>query len=111
MRRFVVKYISACLNYAYYKNTAGKRQCKLNSIEKVSVPFHTVHIDHVGPFETSRRHDKFILVIVEAFTKYTIIEPLKSQKTSYVVKILTNVIHLFGVPSRLISDRGTAFTF
>lgn len=54
MRRFMTKYISACLNCAYYKNTVGKRQCKLNIIDKVPVPFHTVHIDHVGPFETSR---------------------------------------------------------
>lgn len=53
MRRFVTKYINACLNSAYYKHTADKRQCKLNIIEKVPIPFHTVHVDHVGPFETS----------------------------------------------------------
>ncbi|KMQ86750.1 retrovirus-like pol polyprotein [Lasius niger] len=110
MRRFVTKYINACLNCAYYKHTAGKKQCKLNTIEKVPVPFHTVHIDHVGPFETSKTHNKFLLVIVDAFTKFTIIEPVKSQKTCYVVKILTNLIYLFGVPNRIISDRGTAFT-
>lgn len=110
MRRFVTKYIKACLNCAYYKHSAGKKQCKLNNIEKTPVPFHTIHIDHVGPFETSRKHNKFLLVLVDAFTKFTIIEPVKSQKTSYVVKILTNLIYLFGVPTRIISDRGTAFT-
>lgn len=44
MRCFVTKYVSACLNCAYYKHTAGKRYCKLNNIEKEPVPFHTVHI-------------------------------------------------------------------
>lgn len=48
--------------------------------------------------------------MVDAFTKFTIIEPVKSQKACYVVKILTNLIYLFGVPTRIISDRGTAFT-
>jgi len=110
MRRFVTKYIHACLNCAYYKYTTGKKQCKLNNIEKVPVPFHTVHIDHVGPFETSRKRNKFLLVIVDAFTKFTIIEPVKSQKTCYVTKILIDLICLFGVPTRIISDRGTAFT-
>lgn len=110
MRRFVTKYINACLNCAYYKHTAGKKQCKLNTVDKMPVPFHTVHIDHVGPFETSKTQNKFLLVIVDAFTKLTIIEPVKSQKTCYVVKILTNLIYLFGVPNRIISDKGTAFT-
>lgn len=116
MRRFVTKYISACLNCAYYKHTVGKKQGKLNVIEKVPAPWHTVHIDHVyvddhvGPFETSRKQHKFILVLVDAFTKFTIVEPVRSQKASYVIKILTNFIYLFRTPTRLISDRGTAFT-
>lgn len=110
MRRFVTKYVKACLNCAYYKHVAGKRQGKLHPIEKTPVPFHTLHIDHVGPFETSRKRNKFILVVVNAFTKFTIIEPVKSQKVCYVIKIITNLIYLFGVPSRVISDRGTAFT-
>lgn len=48
--------------------------------------------------------------MVDAFTKFTVIEAVKSQKAQYVVKILTNLIHLFGVPTRIISDRGSAFT-
>lgn len=110
MRRFVTKYVGACLHCAYYKHSAGKKQCKLNIIEKVPVPFHTVHIDHVGPFETSRKGNKFLLVIVDAFTKFVIVEAVKSQKTSYVVKALTNLMYLFGAPARIVSDRGTAFT-
>lgn len=110
MRRFVTKYISACLNCAYYKHTAGKKQGKLHVIEKVSAPCHTVHIDYVGPFETSRKQNKFVLVLVDAFTKFIIVEPVRSQKASYVIKILTNFIYLFGAPSRIISDRETAFT-
>jgi len=81
----------------------------MNIIEKTPVPFHTIHIDHVGPFETSRKRNKFLLVLVDAFTKFTIIEPVKSQKAGYVVKILTNLIYLFEVPTRIISDRVTAF--
>lgn len=106
----MTKYVKACLNCAYYKHSTSKKQCKLNIIEKTPVPFHTIHIDHVGLFETSRKRNKFLLVLVDAFTKFTIIEPVKSQKASYAVKILTNLIYLFGVPTRIISDRGTAFT-
>lgn len=49
-------------------------------------------------------------MLVDAFTKFTIIEPVKSKKACYVIKVLTNLIYLFGVPRRIVSDRGTAFT-
>jgi transposase InsO family protein len=106
MRHFVTKYIKACLNCSYYKNCPGKKQGKLHPIEKT----HTLHLDHVGPFETSRRGNKFLLVLVDAFTKFTIIEPVKSTKVKPVVRTLQNIMCIFGVPSRLITDRGSAFT-
>lgn len=110
MRRFVEKYIKACLSCAYYKHTAGKKQCKLNTIEKVPVPFHTIHIDHVGPFVASRRKKKYLLVIVDAFTKFTIIEPVRTLKTRCTERVLLDLMHLFGVPTRIVSDQGTSFT-
>ena len=110
MSAFVRKYVNACLNCAYYKRNAGKKQGKLHPIEKTPIPFHTIHIDHVEPFESSNKKNKYILVIVDAFTKFTIIEPVKDTKTKRAIKILLNVIHLFGVPHWIISDRGMAFT-
>jgi hypothetical protein len=110
MRRFVTKYVKACLNCAYYKHSAGKKQGKLHPIEKLPIPFHTIHIDHVGPFETSKSGKKFLLVIVDAFTKFTIMEAVKSTKVKIVIRILQTVMCIFGVPSRIVSDRGSAFT-
>lgn len=110
MRRYVAKYIKACLNCSYYKQSSQKKQGKLHPIEKINVPYHTLHVDHVGPFETSSRGNKFILVIVDAFTKFVVIEPVKSQKTTPVVQAFQRLMCLFGVPTRIISDRGSAFT-
>lgn len=110
MRRFVTKYVKACLNCAYYKNTAHIKLGRLHPIEKKDIPFDTIHIDHVGPFETSKRKKKFLFVVVDGFTKFCFIEPVRDQKSSAVVKILTELIYLFGAPRRIISDRGSAFT-
>jgi transposase InsO family protein len=110
MRRFVTKYISACLNCAYYKHCSSKKQGKLYPIEKKAVPFHTIHIDHVGPFETSKKGNKYLLVIVDAFTKFTVLEAVKSTKVKPVTRTLHLMMCIFGVPTRIISDRGSAFT-
>ncbi len=110
MRRFITKYIRACLHCSYYKHCPGKKQGALHPIEKVNIPFDTIHIDHLGPFETSPQGSKYLFVIVDAFTKFTIIEPVKNTRVKPVVRLLQAVMGLFGVPRRIISDRGSAFT-
>nr|CAI5827382.1 unnamed protein product [Callosobruchus analis] len=67
-------------------------------------------MDHVGPFVKSRRGNAYILVIVDAFTKFVIIEAVKDTRARYVIKTLLNFMYVFGSPTRVITDRGTAFT-
>lgn len=110
MGTFVKKYVNACLNCTYYKGSSGKKQGMLYPIEKVPTPFHTLHVDHLGPFVTSRKGNKFLLVMVDAYTKFVILEPVKDTKTRRVTKALMDLMHLFGAPNRLITDRGSAFT-
>lgn len=110
MRRFVTKYVNAYLNCAYYKSKPATAQGKLHPIEKTPIHFHTLHIDHVRPFETSRSQNKFVLVIVDAFSKFTVIETVRNQMKKHVVKVLQDLIALFGIFVRINSNRGTAYT-
>lgn len=111
LRRFVKKYVSACLDCAFNKDNACKaRSGYLYPIEKKSIPFHTLHIDHLGPFVKSKSGKMYILTIVDGFTKYVFARPVKDTKTSNVIKVLENIFFDFGTPSRIVSDRGTAFT-
>ena len=85
MRRFVSKYVKACFNCLYYKSTSGKKPGFLDPIEKVSIPFHTLHLDHVGPFIRTRNRNTQILTIIDGFTKFCILEPVHSTKTKGVI--------------------------
>ncbi|KAL0810525.1 hypothetical protein ABMA28_010646 [Loxostege sticticalis] len=80
MTKFVKKYVSSCLECSYHKIPTGKRQGMLHPIPKIDRPFHTVHMDHLGPFSKST------------------------------IRVLNHYFSLFGIPNRLISDRGTSFT-
>lgn len=110
MSKFIKKYVSSCMNCLYMKHLSGPKPGMLHPIPKGKVPFETIHIDHVGPFIRSKQKNTHILVLVDGFTKFTIVEPVKNTKVKYVIKILENFIYLFGVPNRLITDRGSAFT-
>lgn len=111
LRRFVKKYVKSCIKCAYNKdNTSRHKNGQLYPIEKVSIPFHTIHIDHLGPFVKSKNGNVYIFTIVDGFTKYLFVRAVKDTKTKTTVKVLLNIFYDFGLPSRIISDRGTSFT-
>lgn len=58
----------------------------------------------------SKKKNCYLLVIVDGFTKFVFLEPVKSTKVKYVVKTLESFMCIFGSPARIISDRGSAFT-
>lgn len=39
-------------------------------IPKENMPFETIHVDHFGPVNQTDTTKKYILLIVDAFTKY-----------------------------------------
>ncbi|CAH2097483.1 unnamed protein product [Euphydryas editha] len=110
MRKFIKKYVSACLECAHHKLPSGAKEGLLHPIPKVDVPFHTLHADHLGPFPRSRRGYTYILVIVDSFTKYVCITPVRSTKTKESIKAFKTLFSYFGSPTRLITDRGSGFT-
>ncbi|XP_028177583.1 uncharacterized protein LOC114365243 [Ostrinia furnacalis] len=110
MTKFVKKYVQSCLECSYHKIPAGKRQGMLHPIPKIDKPFHTVHMDHLGPFVRSKSRNSYLLVLVEAYTKYVNLYAVKNTKSKSTIKVLNQYFSLFGIPSRLISDRGTSFT-
>lgn len=110
MRKFVRKYVSACLECAHHKVPSGAKEGMLHPIPKIDVPLHTLHADHLGPFPRSRHGNMYILVIVDSFTKYVYLAAVRSTKSKASIKVFKNFFSLFGSPSRLITDRGTSFT-
>lgn len=110
MRQFIQKYVRSCLDCAYHKAPAGKPEGYLNPIPKVATPFHTLHMDHLGPFVRSTKGNSYLFVVVDAFTKFILIKAVKGTDAKYVVSVLKEYFYTFGVPCRLISDRGSSFT-
>ncbi|CAH2103297.1 unnamed protein product [Euphydryas editha] len=110
MKRFTKKYVSACIDCAYAKKAANGREGLLHPIEKVAIPFHTLHVDHLGPFVKSKRGFTHTLNVVDSFTKFLFIKPVRSTSTQNVIKALQEIFDIFRAPDRLVSDRGSCFT-
>ncbi|XP_073942510.1 cactin, spliceosome C complex subunit [Choristoneura fumiferana] len=110
MRRFITKYVRSCIECAYSKEPSGPKEGLLHPIHKVDRPFDTVHIDHLGPFVRSAKGHSYLLVLVDGFTKFSLLKPLRNLKSKLTIRALEDIFTTFGYPSRLISDRGTSFT-
>lgn len=110
MRRFIKKYVAACLECAHHKTPGGAKEGMLHPIPKLEKPFHTLHADHLGPFIRSKRGNMYLLVIIDAFTKFINIRAVRDTKSITAIKVFKEHFSYFGVPSRLITDRGTCFT-
>lgn len=110
MAVFVRKYILRCLVCIKRKGHHGPKQGFLHPIQKTALPFHTIHLDCTGPFTESNEGYKHILLIVDGFTKFCLIKPLKTLNALELIPILRDTITLFGTPSVVISDRGTNFS-
>jgi transposase InsO family protein len=103
-----------------YKYVSTCRDCQVNKGEKntslsrpmtiPSKPWSHIAIDHVGPFPMSNSGNKYILVIVDRFTRYVeaVAVTDTSAKTTAEV-IMNHIICRYGVFEVLLSDRGSGF--
>ena len=79
MRGFVKSYIKSCVACAFNKHPGGCKEGEYHFSEIEPIPFKTVHIDHMGPFSMSSNRNEHVLVLVDAFTKYTVIRAVPQQ--------------------------------
>ncbi|GJX53470.1 reverse transcriptase domain-containing protein [Tanacetum coccineum] len=78
-----------------------------NSIQICEI-FDVWGIDFMGPFP-SLRENKYILVLVDYFSKWVEAKALPTNDARVVCKFLKSLFARFGAPRAIISDRGTHF--
>ncbi|KAH9078114.1 hypothetical protein Ae201684P_019215 [Aphanomyces euteiches] len=71
-------------------------------------PFDLMVVDALGPLPTSENGNKYILVFGDYFTRWIEAFPVPDLKTStFTGTLIDEVLCRFGVPNRLLSDRGS----
>lgn len=71
---------------------------------------HTLHLDHVGPVDASAKQYRYILTMVDGFSKFVWLYPTRTTNAEETLRKLECWSSVFGNPERLITDRGAAFT-
>ena len=108
MRKDVRNFIERCpccqkLNRVKIRNNINPfTLASTNVMERIA-------IDTIGPIDEGKTKCKFIIVIIDSFTRYTKLYPVQSTKSEDALPAILDWISQFGCPSEIVSDNGTQF--
>lgn len=108
MKRDVELFIASCLTCSKNKYQLKPRAPLLSF--QAGCPGERVHMDILGPFTTSSSGNRYVLSIVDQFTKWLELCPLPEQSAEATAQAALNSwIVRFGVPRIIHTDQGRNF--
>ncbi|GFX37704.1 hypothetical protein TNCV_1261411 [Trichonephila clavipes] len=97
-------------NIQTLKSLLEKQESEEFLSEMESIRLSTYHVDFIGPLPSTNKNYQHIFTVVDAFTKFTWLYPVKTVSAESAREKLKQQQKTFGNPIRIISDRGSAFT-
>ena len=103
------QFLRLCPECCQYHRGKVRPQAELQ-MPLVGEPWERVSVDITGPHPRSSRGRRFILTLVDHFSKWAEAIPLASHTAPVVARALVeHVFTRFGAPKQLLSDRGPEF--
>lgn len=104
----VKRYVASCEACKWAKPDVGGRAGLLQS-ERCLAPLERLFVDYLGPLPRTKRGHRYILVVVDAFTRFTWLLPTRGVTADITIKQLTSVFAWFGPPRSIVTDNAPAF--
>ena len=76
---------------------------------KAIVPFQRLNMDFKGPLPTSTTGNKYLLTIIDEFSRFPFAYPCKDMSSKTIINCLSHLFSIFGMPDMIHTDRGTDF--
>lgn len=102
-----IKHVQSCIQCLRFNITQQGFHPSKTQIS--NQPMSHVAIDLAGPLPISRGGEKFILVIIDLFSKFIFLHALKEKSAQTIAASLFLTFCNFGHPEVLISDNGSEF--
>ena len=110
MEKDVRQFIQRCDHCQRMKPNLHPQRVPKEPTDTPIGPFKKIAIDLTGPFVVTSRHNRYIMVVVDHFTKRIYATPIKSKSGSEVAWELRKILlSMPEVPTKLVSDNGLEF--
>ena len=101
-------YVLSCHICQRTKRSYNKKGAAIKPIIS-DYPFQIITADIAGPLPTSNLGNRYILIIVDHFTKWAQVHAIPNAIATTVAQFIIKTILTFGIPDQIITDRGTNF--
>jgi transposase InsO family protein len=109
MRKDIELYCKSCIKCSKRKNAFPKVKGPLGTIQ-AGYPNERIAMDILGPLPQTNHGNKYILVVMDYFSKYVECFSIPNQEAFTVANVLvTNFFLRFGVPMSIHTDQGSNF--
>jgi len=108
IRRDVADFVKRCIECQMTKK--HKIPLAPASTFEVESPWDLWTIDLMGPYPKGSKQNTYLFVVVDYFTKYVEMFPLRIAKAETITEKLWSVCCRWGLPRVILSDNGTQFT-
>ena len=71
--------------------------------------FEVLYLDHIGPLTKDANDNEYVLVIIDAFSRWVELVPTKSTTAAEIASMILNHVGRFGSPEVIYTDQGPAF--
>jgi len=110
MHKDITRWISACLTCSRRKPGRPSVAGPSGAMDLPPRPFHTIHIDHSGPWPPTKDKNTYILSIVDPYSRWPISVPVGNRKACHVIRVLLEyVVAQYASPELMVSDGAPEF--
>ena len=100
-----IKKCPCCQKMSYLKPVIHTHPFTLGTYQ----PMERVAIDTMGPLEADETGNRYIIVIIDCFSRYCLLIPSPDATAKSAAKALLQHVGMFGVMNQLLSDMGTQY--
>lgn len=110
MRLEVSKFVRGCQQCQLAK-PAQHTRVGFQASQPSSRPWECIHVDYVGPLTRSSDGNIGLMSVIDTFSKFIFLLPVKKINTEVSISILVRqIFNVFGPPHTIVSDNHSVFT-
>lgn len=109
MNNIITNFVKTCTDCQYAK-PAARNKIGFSAAQSPTAPWHCIHVDFVGPLVRSSNGKMGIFSIIDTFSKFVLLFPVRNITSQVTTTILTSqVFNVFGPPRTIVSDNHSVF--
>lgn len=110
MKNDIKQYLQHCDNCKAVKPSNKIELAKMGRYRESKEPWQKIAVDYIGPLPRSQTGCKWILSIIDYFSNFVVLTPLRESTADATATAIEKDIFLkFGVPQYIICDNGVKF--